>query len=174
MSRTIVPIKLTEFQFINQIKSLFGLNEKPFNNIDSDLLLLAFIPTCTKDPKILTKGTSVRLQRKFGVCNHQTLEFYGDRILYDAITYIIYDLFGVDSTPELLTNIFNLLSSNRFLTDIMIDKDACKFVRSDIYNIAETRTRFHNICADSLEALVGALFVHLNQNKLDHSVYIRD
>src|SRR5438552_486181 len=129
-SRYIYTAKISELDLIKQIRSLFGLNESPFDTLDNDFILLAFIPACISNNYNLNQATLVRLKKKYGVCDHQMLEFYGDRVFYDVLAIILYDLFGLNNTPSFLTALNNYLASNRLLADLMLNKDACKYVRS--------------------------------------------
>ncbi|CAN5578789.1 hypothetical protein BH23THE1_BH23THE1_32530 [soil metagenome] len=173
MSYTVRTLQLDEYSSIDAIRRSFGLNVPPFDSIDDDLILMAFTPRCSIDSRI-SRTTSNRWKDKFGICGHQSLEFYGDRILYDVVASIIYDLFGLSNTPGFLSKLMNHLTSNRVLTDIMLNKDACKLLRTHNYVILGTRDRFHNSCADSLEALIGVLFVHFKSHNVDHVSYIRE
>jgi hypothetical protein len=169
MSYSVTTLNKPIEQLLIDIRQTFGLNKPPYNTIDNDLLILAFIPTCN------IKGVNTnRLRGKFGTCSHQSLEFYGDRILYNVIISIIYNIFGLDNNPEFLTKITNYLTSNRTLTDLMIDKNACRYVRRPNYVIKETGGKFHNPCADSLEALIGALFVHFSRQGENYVLLIRE
>lgn len=167
MSQLIKPLTLSAETFVERVKKSFGLNVPPFSSIDSELLLLAFTASCS----FLSPPFKRDLISHFGVCNFQSLEFYGDRVLYDVTSLILYDTFGLEATPSFLTQVTSFLTNNRSLTDIMINKNACSLVRSPPYMIKEGR-KFHNLCADSFEALVGALFIHLINLNLDHSLYI--
>lgn len=122
---------------------------------------------------MISKNTVESQMKKFGTCDHQSLEFYGDRVLSEVMALITYDLFKLKMSPGFLSKLLDYLTNNRMLTDIMLNKDACKFVRTT-YNIIDTRARFHNACADSLEALIGALFVHLYSHNLNYLIFIRD
>ena len=170
----IKTLRLTDKQIITNIRKTFGLDQPPFNNIDDDLLMLAFIPTCNTRNQYLSKETSNRIKSNYRTCSHQSLEFYGDRVLYAVISSIIFELFGLDNTPEFLTKIVNYLTNNRTLTDLMMNKNACEYVRGPNYTIRQTSKGFHNICADSLEGLIGALFIYLDSNNMDHIRPIKD
>jgi len=157
----VYPLPLSLKEFVSRVKSIFGLDKFPFEDIDDDLLLLAFTANCNY---IREKH---ELLAAYGTCDHESLEFYGDRVLYDVISLILYDIFGLQITPGLLTRIMSFITSNRTLTDVMLNKNACVLVRSFPYTITG-----HNECADSFEALIGALFVHLVNKRLNHSEYI--
>lgn len=154
-----------ENRIIEDIRTTFGLNEPPFNEMDDDLLLLAFIPTCQHTK--ISPTTLNRLKKKYGSCVHQTLEFYGDRVFYAVISSILYEIFGLENNQKVLTQITNYLASNRFLTDLMLNKEACNLVRYSKYTIKE-HPKVHNICADSFEALIGTLFIYLKDRDLNY------
>ena len=83
------------------------------------------------------------------------------------------DLFGLRTTPRFLTETTNFITGNRSLTDLMINKNACQFIRSPPFNITEAG-KFHNKCADSLEALIGVLFFHLKSITYSYVFIIKD
>lgn len=168
MSTKIRTINTGNAKLVNIIKDTFGLNDEPFSDIDDDLLLLAFIPEYSN----VSKSIKSRLRKKYDTDSNETLEFFGDRILYGIIANILYDMFGLGNNPKFLTQATIYLTNNRLLTDIMLDKKACGFVRSNDYVINDRGSRFHNMCADSLEALIGALYVHLTEKRLDQTHYI--
>ena len=70
-------------------------------------------------------------------------EFYGDRILYGIIASLLYDFFGLSKSPQFYTLLISDITSNRLLTDLMLNKKACEFVRSGQYTIIDQK-RFHN------------------------------
>lgn len=78
-------------------------------------------------------------------------------------------------TPHFYSVLNRDLTKNRLLTDLMINKNACNLVRSNFnYRIGVRKGQFHNICADSFEALIGAIFVHLKTRRLDYMLYIKN
>lgn len=58
-------------------KIIFGIRSK--FNLNDDLLLIAFTPKC------------IAPKNKYGICDHQSLEFYGDKIFYSLIMSLLYD-----------------------------------------------------------------------------------
>lgn len=149
----ISTLEMGDKDVVREIRSVFGLDVAPFENMDDDLILLAFTPRCDRN--------AARLLEKFGTCSNETLEFYGDRVLYDVVSYIVYTFFRLDNTPGFLSQLVSHLTTNRILTDLMLDKKACRYLRGPPYYISRMR-HFHNPCADAFEALVGALFVFLS------------
>lgn len=166
----IEPLESDITDLIIEIKNRFGLNHAPYDKIDDDLLLLAFTPDCRALPLSLQQN----LQRKYSNCNHQVLEFYGDRVLYGVMSMILYEINGMMRTAHLLDGIMKIMVSNKTFTNLMLDKHACEFVRGSNYVIRQGTGSFHNICADSFEALVGALFIHLMKMRLDITFYIKN
>lgn len=160
----VVTSKTKDDILIQDIKTTFKLNERPYSTIDKDLLLLAFVPTCKIDKKYL--------KTKYGTCDHQSLEFLGDKILYGVMADILYESLGLGGEPSTFTTLMTKLTNNRILTDLMVDVDACKFVRTEDYTINNNSKNFHNQCADSFEALVGALFIHFKED--NYCRYIKE
>lgn len=119
---TIVPIKEDPKTIISDIREIFGLNEYPYQNIDNDLLLISFTPKC----KI---NQQPNLNLKYQTCNHQSLEFYGDKCFYSVIASLLFDIFGLSPSPGFLTNLTNKLTKNILFFDLMRDKNACILVR---------------------------------------------
>lgn len=165
MTQYIKTVDKSPSDFIKIIRYNFGLNEYPFDYMDDNLIMLAFTPACKNS--LIPKNTKFIIKEKYGICDHQSLEFYGDKVLYLVISSILNTIFGLAIVPKIQTEIMSYLTSNRMLTDIMLDSDGCSYVRFRDYKIYYDKKPFHNICADSFEALVGALFYHLENERLD-------
>ena len=114
-NRHINPIQGTTPFIVNKIRETFGLDEYPFSEMEDDILLLAFTPICQEDSIEYPIFT-----QKYRTCDHQTLEFYGDRILYGIIADIMYDFFEFTMTPQFYTSLNILITGNRLLTDLMM------------------------------------------------------
>lgn len=164
----IIPKVISRFHLIIEIKNIFGLNEFPYLNMDEDLILISFIPKCYHVPDI-----KERLINKYYGCSRETLEFLGDKILSLVIISILDTFLGIGRSRNIYDDLYSRLGSNRLLTDIMLDKDACNLIRTQKYLIRETKGKFHNTCADSFKALIGALFIHLDENVLDYVTHIQ-
>lgn len=129
---------------IHELREKLSLsNYTPFYDIDPDLLLLA----TTSREKINSNPTDVRsrLIEKYGSVSREYLEFIGDSIYNTIILVNIYEKFprlGVASA------IRQELISNNNLNRYFRNKFLC-FAEDDVKG-----------CADALEAIVGALFVH--------------
>lgn len=162
-------------QFINDLKQKLGFFVEPLQSIDDRLLLLAFSPICDSAHNLIPTLQRRQIQLQYGVCDHQSLEFYGDKVLSSIILDIIYETIGLDMTPQMLTNLFNYLTGNRILTDLMINKQLCSFVRMSNYTIySKDSQKFHNRCADTLEAIIGALYIYLNRERLNYREIIKN
>lgn len=168
-NRHINPIQGTTPFIVNKIRETFGLDEYPFSEMEDDILLLAFTPICQEDSIEYPIFT-----QKYRTCDHQTLEFYGDRILYGIIADIMYDFFEFTMTPQFYTSLNILITGNRLLTDLMMEKGGCELVRSKRYYIEERGKTFHNPCADTLEALIGAMYSHFRSKKTPYNSHIKN
>lgn len=162
----IKTLKISSKDLVREIRNKFNLNEPIFNDIDDDLLLLAFTPKCNGFSAENRSNKNI-FNKKYNTCDFESLEFYGDIILYNVINEIIYDIFGLSANPGLLTDIKQYLTNNRILTDIMLNKNGCELLRIDDYKIEE-KSKFHNYCSDAFEALIGALFIHLHNKNIDY------
>lgn len=173
MSLKIITTNLSEDEIIKDVRKKLSFDKPPFSTIDNDLILLAFIPFCQANSYV-SKQTRDRLMKKFRICDHQSLEFYGDSILYAVIADILYSLFELNNSPAFLTQIKQYFTNNRFLTDIMLEKEVCSNIRSINYTIHDTKTGFHNRCADSFEAVIGIMYIHLRDNNVDPIKIIKE
>lgn len=155
-------IALTDFN-IKNLRDIFGLNEGYFLDMPDELVYLAFTPD----------NRDYKRKNLYDAKNHQSLEFYGDKILYNIICNILSDIFSLSIDAKFLTDITSYLSKNLTLTNLMLSHNACSYVNHSSYNIKKTG-KIHNICADSFEALIGALNYYLKQNKLDSIEILTD
>jgi dsRNA-specific ribonuclease len=168
MKKTIITDKDSDDIIIDKIRSTFNFNEDPFNSIDDDLLIMAFTPKCN-----ISHPKYNKIKSKYGICDHQSLEFYGDKIFYSVIMSLLYDFFGLKKTPGFYSKLTSELTNNSLLTDLMINKSACQFVRSNNYDIVYGLKKFHNTCADSLEALIGVMYIHFRTKRVDYTGIIK-
>lgn len=140
--------------FDNAIARL-KLDEGWFATVPRDLLYLAL--TRERIPSEFMKQFS----EKYGTLNHQTLEFFGDSILGLIGTTLLYDRIGLTSSfgPE-----FNTLVSNAALTDLAVKTRFCNQIVRGAYcslrSIDKIMAGKHNYCGDSIEALIGALYIY--------------
>lgn len=131
---------------IKSLRAAFNLDQSHYKDIDDDLLLLSLTPICDQDDKTFDK---------FGACDHQTLEYYGDRVFYAVAVDIVYSILGLTTTPGILTKLVSIMTSNKVFTDLMFDAKVSDLIRIKSYSVKD-----HNVCADSFEALLGAMFIY--------------
>ena len=123
------------------IRNVFKINDNPeLANISNKLLSIAFLNNCG----IVNSNH----------CKITTLAYYGDRIMYTIMVDIMYDIYGLHAGSHTLTQIQYLVASNNFYINIMLAKDACKYLKVKSQFVDKN-------CADAFEALIGAFFVHL-------------
>lgn len=92
--------------------------------------------------------------KKYGIKNYEYLEFLGDAILKSIVTIMIlrYTTF---TDPGMLTQFIQRFLSNKFFDRLMKDKDLCKYIKK----------KGVKVCADVFEALIGALYIYLTEDK---------
>lgn len=156
-------VKLTEPN-IKYIRRIFGLNRDYFSDMSDDLIYLAFTPNTI----------NFKRENLYSTTNHQTLEFYGDKVLYNIICNILSDIFSLSGNAKFLTEITSYVSKNLTLTNLMLSHKACNYVNNQNYTISTSLKKMHNICADSFEALIGALNYHLREKKLNSIEILTD
>lgn len=151
----IVTEKASDQEIIHQIRQKFNLVNGPLSDIDDEFLLLAFIPKNLRNIESVSKK---KIVDKYETTNHQTLEFYGDRILYGLVSHFFIERFRLRISAHRASELSSFITSNQNLTRLMERLDACKLVRMG-GNFVMTNKN-HNPCVDSLEALVGAVYVY--------------
>jgi len=171
---SINPIPFNENNFVGIIRSRFGLTSYPFTLIDDDLLICAFIPRCDTPKYLLSSNVKSRIRSKYLICDHQSLEYYGDRLLYSIISDYIIDLIGINNPPGLLTEMISFLTNNETITYLMNGIKACELVRSRLYTISNQKGRTHNICGDSFEALIGVMFITFRNLDFNYVMKIKE
>lgn len=134
-----------------------------FPDYDENLLMIAFIPT---DLKFRDAALLAKLYPHFpskSMINYETLEFYGDTVLYQIIVEMMKNINGVRKNTAIMDNLKQKFTTNRFLRQLSHDHKIC----DTIYNISpDQKLPLHNKCSDSFEALLGALFVQYGINGL--------
>ncbi len=108
----------------------------------------------------LTHYSCFGAKKHSGDCHYERLEFLGDSLLSAHISKNIFKLYP-DASEEDLTVLRSELTSNKVLADLARQIGLDKFVRYSDYPFAfhfTARSR-DQIFADSLEAVVGAVFV---------------
>lgn len=120
-----------------------------FEDIDYDLITLASSPKLI--PTLIGGGYQYS---KYGISNSSplnlhTLEFYGDQMLSMIIVEELRSIFGLNITPDLLTNFKRNMVNNSFLIDVANSLGYCQYI--------DTKTK--KLCADVFEALLGTLYL---------------
>ncbi len=108
----------------------------------------------------LTHYSCFGAKKHSGDCHYERLEFLGDSLLSAHISKNIFKLYP-DASEEDLTVLRSELTSNKVLADIARQLGLDKYVRYSDYPFSyhfTVRSR-DQIYADSLEAIVGAVFV---------------
>ncbi|SNW62692.1 Ribonuclease III [Orpheovirus IHUMI-LCC2] len=164
---------ITEEETIKEVRYMFGLDNYPLNDMDDYLILLAFTPI-DNDINNISDNTKIIWMEKYGIDNNESLEFYGDRVLYGVMSSVLFKIFGLGCTPHFLTQTMSSFTNNRILTELMLNKGGCFLLRTNNYTIENKKKKFHNKCADCLEALIGAIFIHLLNKGLDYNYYIAE
>lgn len=143
------------------------LDQGYFLNVPRDLLYLAMTD------KIPKKEISKLLKDKYDTSNYQSLEFFGDKVLNLIGSMIIFQLYGLNITPEEQTNFLSMLVKNATLTAVSIEENVCPLIVKSRHCINfQQPTSVHNICSDSLEAIMGAIYYYGMLN--GHSGIIED
>ena len=137
------------------------LNTGWFNEIPRDLFYLAVSPN-------ISGPSSEFFIQKYGTNNHQLLEFYGDRVLALVANMIIFQLYGLASKPVIVQKLYEQLTNNSALLQITIEERFCvDLIKSNTCKYTMPTTK-HNICGDSLEAIMGAIYYYgLSQNRVN-------
>jgi hypothetical protein len=135
-----------------------------FPDVDDDLLTMTVTPAYSSSPPDVLE----RLHHKYNVvpafANYEALEFYGDRILNTLIVNFAYINLGLNKPVGPLNDFCSALASNKNLTWVSQRLGACERV----FGIKETQNLTgHNICADNIEAVIGALYVQYGLAGID-------
>lgn len=123
-----------------------------FNNVPRDLLYLALNRTV---PETLAE----EFLHKYGTLTHQSLEFFGDRILSTIAGTIVFQLEGLKISPHKATRFYSDLTSNLALLEISIREKFCQSLIESVECKYTRPTEKHNICSDSFEAVIGACYI---------------
>lgn len=167
--KTVYPYKENKELLIKNFRKTFFFDQKPFDEIEDNLLYLSMVPDCSGE--LLERGDNQIFKGVFGTCSHQTLEFYGDKMLGMCVASISMQSLNLAANPNILTDTMSYIVNNRTLTNIMAYMGGCHYVRKYSYKIKESekfkngnvKIKFeHNACADMFEAIIGAIFYHFN------------
>lgn len=136
--------------YVQFVRKLFGLDKEPYLEIDDYLILLTTSPSCKHFPD----ENAAQLRQLYQACDYESLEFYGDRVLYTIIAMILSSAFKLKLNPGLLTEYSHFLASNKTFTSLFEDKCV------QLHKYPKTFKPKHNVCGDTFEATVGMLFYH--------------
>jgi dsRNA-specific ribonuclease len=137
-------------EFTSKIREILGLTEEPFSEIDDNLLFLAFV---SKDAN-LDPEFKDQMIKDYGFCDYEKLEFMGDAVLEIIITIIITSIHK-DVKPSDMSDARIALTRNTTLYCFMNKYDLCSEI------IPSTRYLTLKTCADTFEAILGAIFLDL-------------
>lgn len=148
----------------DNIRHYLGFDQEPFKSIVSDKdLYLAFTPKGSDFYRRLYNGNLSE-----NLNNNDAYEFLGDKVFSAICANLILNAENFDISAYNLTRMMSNVGSNRVMTDIMYSKDLCSAVR--IYNKytieADENDKFHNVCADAFEAIIGVLYKSFAQSYL--------
>lgn len=147
-----------DFKVIDGIVEL----TKYFPDIDSDLIVLAFTGNRTD----IKKKMRDRLLNRYGVnaiLNYQSLEYYGDVILYTIINDFIKDKYGLDTESSILTAVKSALNSNAYFRKLSHSIMLC----DTLFGLNEDMVLSkHNKCSDTVESMVGAIYFQYGMTKI--------
>lgn len=172
------PYKDVNYErLVHEIRQSLNLDKYPFNLITDNLLLMCFVPKCRIDgypPVLITDSKRRELVDAYGACDHQTLEYYGDRLLYVVVSDIVESSLALRSSPGVLSTIINYLTNNKTITLLFQEKGICQYVRSHRYIISKEKGKTHNFCGDSFEALLGAMFYSFKNSDFNYIKKVKD
>lgn len=130
-----------------------------FPDLDEDLLKFAFYGDGLFGAKIcrVENDLLVRLQRKYAldICDNRILESHGDVILNSIVGDKVLKYFRLSISPKQYHILVRDITSNFDLTAIAYDLGVC---RSLGVNSVDEVVDKHNVCANFIENLLGALF----------------
>lgn len=125
-----------------------------FPDVDRELIVLSFTNNQHHLEPTIRRVIEERYERPVAF-NYQVLEFYGDAVLHMILTELLVKVNGLRSTPGRLTQIRTALETNAFLRNLSHSIKLC----DTAYKVTmKTHMNKHNVCSDSLEALIGALY----------------
>ena len=129
---------------------------KWFPDYDKTLLYLAFMPSDNKYHKGPIYQALTDRYHYEGHTTYQLLEYYGDQVYYMIIADIFRDFAGLKGTPNAFTNAKIKHTNNAYIRTLSHSHKIC----DTVYGIRSSANLSpHNVCSDSFEALLGALYM---------------
>lgn len=130
-----------------------------FPDFDEDLLKFAFYGDGLFGAKICYYENDLleRLRRKYclDICDNRILESHGDVVLNTIVGNKLLHYFKLSLSPKQYHVLIRDITSNYDLTAIAYDIGVCRYL--GIPNAKEVTDK-HNVCANCMENLLGALF----------------
>lgn len=124
-----------------------------WQDLPNELILLAFT-TSHHASRVLPRDIVENLRREYGFINHKTFEFLGDKIIGMINTSA--QLFH-NFTYEQMHSLTRVIESNANFINLMNEKNLCRGFFYGPRNFSE------KLCANTLEAIVGALYYYLRK-----------
>jgi 23S rRNA maturation mini-RNase III len=141
------------------IRQALNLNRGILADLPDDLINLAFIRRGTR----LQRDYFIRLRRNYGFIDNEALEFFGDAILHMILTEYLFNLRTL--TEGEATQIRRMLENNDALRCLMMQRNLCQYIQSRSVMIPA------KACADSMEAIIGIVYVYLRDFKHRDDAY---
>lgn len=148
------PPNINRKYFYKALKTM-NLDQGYFAKIPKDLYYIAFKRYDSNQVDYYTKHFTF----KYSTSNHQSLEFYGDGVFGVITTRLLYNFNGLFYDHN-VNNLFNYLESNKSITELTQDQDFCQTLQESVYCSYTNKLQKHNLCADSFEALIGAIYFY--------------
>lgn len=115
------------------------------------------------------------IQRKYKTHDGQSLEYYGDRVLYILMAQMFMtEIFGLNVSPSILTKNQASFNSNKQFNNIMNYYGLCNrlvhmyYGRGKKLNVTDRKIKQ---CADMFESIVGAMYYYGLVIKNDPMIY---
>lgn len=105
----------------------------------------------------LSTALTLKLVHQYGASDYDILEFLGDAVIHLVIREYLVFRFGHQG-PGGLTRIAHPIESNRFLQCLMNNRNLCSMLFG--VTLERSMAGAHPLCADSFEALAGAIYYY--------------
>lgn len=139
----------------NKLDRLIGLT-KIFPDIDKELILLAIDKNSIRDERKLRERYAIKRM------DYQTLEYLGDSVLDLITNSFVIDRYDLSLNGKEYNFIKSEFVRNNNLTQLSIDLGICDELFPD-YDIRNK----HNICSDTLEAIIGAIWLQYRDSNIE-------